>query len=410
MNSIQLAWRNLFRHKGRIILTLIGLSLSLTLVQTFHNFTKGVYSYMVETGVRSGTGHIVICNENYLETKDSNVFFLPGRLVKTINAISGVQSVLPRVKLCGLAQSSRESRNIRIEGINIAVENKINPFLKGIPKETFEKNWRSGDALVGSILINELQIKPGQKFVVTTQNDRGELVSELFRAKASLETGIRAVDSSLIIVSQKKAAEMLGVPGAAHELAVVLKDACFIETVFPIINDLLKNNTELKAFSWEKAMPNLYNAIRWDYVSMKFLSLIVLMIVTIGVTNTLLMGVMERIYEFGILKAIGTSPKQLKTMIMAEALLLGLFSIVIGSALTSLATWYLVHYGFDLRLFIPANLEFGGVLFSALLYAKWDILWMSRFAFYMLLLCLAASVYPALKASRISPAEALRHI
>ncbi len=409
MNSFQLAWRNLFRHKGRILLTLVGLSLSLALVQTFHNFTKGVYSYMVETGVRSGSGHIVICRKNYLKSKDSEIFFIPGDLTKKVSALTGVQTVLPRVEFSGLAQSSRESRNIRVAGVDIAKERTVNPLLRDVSGNVFA-NWHKRDALVGSILLKELQVKPGQKFVVTAQGDDGELVSELFRVKGALNTGIRAVDSSLVMISSNKASSMLGVPGATHELAVVLNDAGFIEKAFPAVNSLLKTRLELKAFSWETAMPNLYNAIRWDYVSMKFLSIIVLMIVTVGVMNTLLMGVMERIYEFGVLKAIGTSPNQLRSMIMVEALLLGILGTVLGSALASVATLYLVHYGFDLRLFIPANLEFGGVLFSALLYAQWDVPWMCKFALYLFCLCLAASVYPAIKASNISPVKALRHI
>ena len=409
MNSIQLAWRNLFRQKGRIFLTLIGLSLSLALVQTFHNFTKGVYSYMVETGVRSGSGHLVICRENYLENKDSGIFFIPGDLTKKVSTLTGVQTVLPRVEFSGLAQSSRESRNIKVAGVDIAKERAVNPLLRDISENIFAK-WHKGDALVGSILMKELQIKPGQKFVVTAQGDGGELVSELFRVKGALNTGIRAVDSSLVMLSNKKASSMLGVPGATHELAIILNNAGVIEKAFPAVNSLLKTRLGLKVFSWERAMPNLYNAIRWDYVSMKFLSIIVLMIVTIGVMNTLIMGVMERIYEFGVLKAIGTSPNQLRSMIMVEALLLGVLGTVLGSALASVATLYLVHYGFDLRLFIPANLEFGGVLFSALLYAQWDVAWMCKFALYLFCLCLAASVYPAIKASNISPVKALRHI
>ena len=280
MNSFQLAWRNVFRQKGRLLLTLAGLSLSLTLVQTFHNFTKGVYSYMVETGVRSGSGHLVICRENYLESKDSGIIFIPGDLTKKVSALAGVQTVLPRVEFLGLAQSSRESRNIRIVGVDIAEERAVNPLLKDVSGKIFAKPWHSGDALVGSVLMKELQIKPGQKFVVTTQRHGGELVSDLFRVKGVLETGIRAVDSSLIMIGDKKASSMLGVPGAAHELAVVLNDAGVIEKAFPEVNNLLKNRPGLKVFSWEKAMPNLYNAIRWDYVSMKFLSMIVLIIVT----------------------------------------------------------------------------------------------------------------------------------
>lgn len=410
MLSVKLAWRNLLRYRLRTFITLMGVSLSLMLVQTYHNFTTGVYSYMIETGVRSGSGHIVIHRDNYLESHNSGLFFSAPGLPDKVAHIDGVQEVLGRIHLPGLAQSSRDNRNIHLVGVDMAKEMVTNPYLKDLPHEMFTKPWKSSEALIGSGLMRELKIDIGRKFVVTAQDQHGDLVSELFRVRGIIKTGIRDIDRSLVVVSRQKAAAMLGVPDAVHEIAVVLEDAGLAETVYPVVERLLVDKPGLKTFSWEKAMPNLYNAIRWDYVSVKFLSLIVLVIVTIGVVNTLLMSVMERINEFGMLKAIGTSPRRLQLMIVGEALLLGELAVVLGTVLGAIATSYLVHYGFDLRLFIPENLEFGGVLFSALLYARWDVVWMIESGLYMLLLCVIASIYPAMKASKVTPVEALRHV
>jgi len=161
--------------------------------------------------------------------------------------------------------------------------------------------------------------------------------------------------------------------------------------------------------SWEQAMPNLSNAIRLDYSSQKFIFVILLLIVTIGVINTLLMSVMERFREFGVILAVGASPMRLRLLVYIEALLLGLVSMVVGSVLGSLLTWYLWAKGVDLRDFMTESLEFGGVVFDPVLRATWDLPYMLQMAFFMLLLALAAAVYPARKAGRIMPAEALRH-
>lgn len=410
MLSVKLAWRNLLRYRLRTFITLMAVSLGLMLVQTYHNFTTGVYSYMIETGVRSGSGHLVLCRDNYLASHHSGLFFSSRGLPEKVARIDGVQEVLARTHLPGLAQSSRDNRNIHLVGVDVAKEMATNPYLKDVPHELSTKPWKSSEALIGSGLMRELKIDIGRKFVVTVQGQHGELVSELFRVRDVINTGIRDIDRSLVMVSRQKAASMVGAPDAVHEIAVVLEDAGLAETVYPAVERLLAARPGLKVFSWEEAMPNLYNAIRWDYVTINFLSMIVLVIVTIGVVNTLLMSVMERINELGVLRAIGTSPGRLQRMIVGEALLLGCLAVVLGTALGAIATGYLVHYGFDLRLFIPENLEFGGVLFSALLYARWDVGWMIESSVYMLLLCVIASIYPAIKASKVTPVEALRHL
>ena len=156
-------------------------------------------------------------------------------------------------------------------------------------------------------------------------------------------------------------------------------------------------------------MPNLSNAIKLDYASQKFIFVIMLLIVTIGVVNTLLMSVMERFREFGVILAVGASAIRLRILVFVEAFLLGVVAMLIGSALGSLLTWYLQAVGIDLRDFIEENLEFGGVVFDPIMRAAWDIPYMLQIAGFMLLLSLAAAIYPAIKAGRILPAEALRH-
>ncbi len=134
-----------------------------------------------------------------------------------------------------------------------------------------------------------------------------------------------------------------------------------------------------------------------------------MMIVAIGVVNTLLMSVMERFREFGVILAVGASATRLRILVVIEALLLGLVSMVIGTVLGALATWYLEAVGIDMRTLVSENLEFGGVVFDPILRAAWDVVWMVKISFYLLFLSLLAAVYPAIKAGRISPVAAMRH-
>jgi len=404
-----LAWKNLWRNRRRTLITLAAIALSIMLVQAFHNLSTGVYARMIDSGVRAGSGHIALYRSGYLAGRDETLSFAPQELTGKLTAIPGVAAVLPRLYIPGLAQSSRESRGILLIGVDPAVERQVNPFLKELAADAMIRASDSRDAVIGQRLLDELQLALGQKFVVTAQHRDGTLHSELLRIRGVVRTGMKDVDGSLILVGRQRAGLLTGTPDEAHELAVILNDAKDDRRVFPLVTGLLAGRPDVEAVAWETAMPNLANAIKLDYASQKFIFVIILLIVTIGVVNTLLMSVMERMREFGVILALGSDPARLRGLILLEALLLGAIAALAGSLFGSLATWYLVAVGIDLQTFIPETLEFGGVVFDPVLRAAWDLGWMARIALYVTGLTLLAALYPAIKAGRITPVEAMRH-
>lgn len=408
MDIFLLAWKNLWRSRRRTLITLAALSFSLMLVQGFHNLSYGVYSAMIDSGVRAGSGHLVVYQQDYVAGRDEKFSFNPKQLAAQISALDGVEAALPRLYLPGLAQSSRESRGILLTGLDPQTEWQINPFLKNLPAEQLP-TLGGREAILGSRLLKELQLKPGNKFVVTLQSRSGDLVSEMFRVHSVVTTGIKIVDKSLLLVGRERAAALAGIPGEIHELAVILEDQQADRRVYPVLQKMLQDRPQLRLLPWDEAMPNLSNAIKLDYASQKFIFIIMLLIVTIGVINTLLMSVMERFREFGVILAVGASANRLRILVFVEALLLGLVAMLFGSCLGSLLTWYLQAVGIDLRDFLEENLEFGGVVFDPIMRASWDVPYMLQIAAFMLLLSLVAAIYPARKAGRIMPADALRH-
>jgi ABC-type lipoprotein release transport system permease subunit len=409
MDHLQLAWKNLWRNKRRTIITLAAIAFSIMLVQALHNLSFGVYAGMVDSGVRAGSGHIAVYKENYLESREETLYFKDHNLVDEISEIDGVEQVLPRLYIPALAQSSRESRGVVLIGVDPQREKQINPFLKSLPEEAMIRSVNSRDAVIGSRLLDELQIKPGQKFVVTAQHQDGTLHSELLRVRGVVSSGMKDIDGSLILIGRERAGQLTGSSNSVHELAVILSKSGYERSAHEKIASLLEAHSGVEAVNWERAMPNLANAIKLDYASQKFIFLIILLIVAIGVVNTLLMSVMERMREFGVILALGSKPMTLRSMIILEALSLGILAAAIGTLLGSLATWYLVSVGVNLASFVPETLEFGGVVFDPIMRASWDPVWMLRIALYVIGLTLLAALYPAIKAGRITPVEGMRH-
>ena len=331
MDILVLAWKNLWRNKRRSLITLAALSFSLMLMQGFHNLAIGTYARMIDSGVRAGSGHIALYKGDYNKSRDETLTFNPAKLEHQLAGMTEVVQVLPRVYLPGLAQSSRESRGILLTGISPSDEYAVNPFLRKLPAKSMPESLDSRDALLGSKLLDELKLGIGNKMVITVQNRQGELASELFRVRGVVHTGLRDIDGSLVMVGRERAASMGGFPGEIHELALILQQADDEATVMPKLWQLLQASP-VRAMAWDQAMPNLANSIKLDYASQKFMFAIMIVIVSIGVINTMLMSVMERIREFGIILAVGISPGRLCRMILAEGLALGAISVLAGFA------------------------------------------------------------------------------
>ena len=409
MSALSYAWRNLWRNRRRTVITLTAIALSIMLVQAFHNLAVGTYARMIDDGVRAGSGHLAVYRHGYLDGREEALSFAPGELAARVRALPGVRQALPRLYLPALAQSSFDSRGILLIGVEPAAEQAVNPFLKGLPDDGMLRDLDGRDAVIGKRLLDDLKLAVGRKLVVTAQHRDGTLHSELLRVRGVVETGINDVDGSLLMVGLERAALLAGMPGEIHELAIVLDRAEDEQKVFPALVTLTGGRPDIAAVSWEEAMPNLANAIKLDYASQKFIFAIILLIVTIGVVNTLLMSVMERLREFGVVLALGSSPARLRRLVLLESLLLGLVAAAAGGLLGTLLTWYLVEVGIDLQAFLPETLEFGGVVFDPVLRAAWDVAWMTRIALYVVGLTLLAALYPAIKAGRITPVEAMHH-
>ncbi|MEA3465430.1 MAG: FtsX-like permease family protein [Thermodesulfobacteriota bacterium] len=409
MDTISFAWKNLWHHRRRTLITLLGISMALMLTQTLHNLAIGSYSQIIESGVRSGSGHFAIYHHGYRQDHDEKMTFAVGQLPHTLATSPHIEFALPRIHISGLAQSSHDSRAVAIMGINMVTEAVVNPLLRQLPQDQWLRAEQPRDALLGRRLLEELQIRLGQKLVLTVQDRDGNLVSELLRVRGIIDSRIKQIDSTLVMIGREKAAEITGLHGQIHELAIVLHNAGVMPQLHDEIGQRVSKNDNIELVAWQVSMPNLADAIRLDYASQNVMLVIILLIITIGIVNTLLMSVMERIHEFGIMLAMGATPLRLWQLILCESAILGAAAATFGTVLGSLSTWYLVEVGIDLRDFISENMEFGGVVFEPIIRATWTPMWMLESALYIVLLSIVAALYPAFKAARLSPVDAMRH-
>ncbi|MFA6470973.1 MAG: FtsX-like permease family protein [Candidatus Latescibacterota bacterium] len=406
---LKLGWRNLWRNRRRSFIELVSIGGSVFIAVFFNNLTYGTYARMIDDGVRIGSGHIGIYNNRYLETRkvEQTIPVEPvrGQMLEE----SMVTTVHARLYVPGLIRSSRNSRAAVFLGIDFPVELSDNPILRkkyfisgGVPKE------ENGDsAVIGAAIANELGLNLGNKFVLTTQDANGEIMNKLYRVSGIIRTGIREIDSGMVMVPRENLARAIGREGSAHEIAVMLKNQNLIPKALPHIRDIARIQPGAKAYEWKEAMPGLAGTIRIDHAGLQIMVIFLYLIVGIGTVNTLLMSVIERSREFGLIRALGMGKGRITVMVFTEALVLSVTGAALGSALAVILGLYTSTKGINLASLMTVR-GIAGTIIDPILYSGWDWKNLIILNFGMVLLTLTASLYPAWQVLKIHPSEAMR--
>jgi len=263
---------------------------------------------------------------------------------------------------------------------------------------------KDNELLIGYSMADLLEVDLGDRIVVTlSEVTTGELAQALFRISGILEFGVRELDDNFIFINIASARKTLGMSQQqTHEFVIKFinpDDANNPETaIFQQLND-----DEIETLGWLDLNKDLGLVIGMlAYVSL-IVGGILFLLASLGVINSMFMSIYERIYEFGVIKAIGTRPEAISRLILCEALLLAILSCVVGVALGfALGSWTSTN-GIPL-----GELEFSGIAFNNNIFSEFHSSQFTYFPFFVILLTLIAAIYPARFAAKIIPSEALQ--
>ena len=405
----KLGWRNLWRYKRRTIIELVSIGGSVFLAVWWNNLAVGMYDKLVDDGVRMGSGHIGIYHRDYLELRKTEQVIEATGLVTELERDPDVAGVFPRLNVPGLVRSSHESRAAGMMGMDFERETGSNPLLesKRLVSGALPSQDMKREAVIGEILACELGLEVGNKFVFMVQGADGEIVSALLRVSGILRTNIREIDAGMIMMDRRRLGEIIGYKDSAHEIAVMLKSHRLIKNSMPRIKAIAGHYPDAEAYPWDDAMPALASSIHMDHAGLQITVIILFVIVGIGTVNTLLMSVMERTREFGMIRAIGVSKAGIRKMVVSEAFVLACAGVGSGMVLGIIAGFYFQAHGIDFSGIIDEQ-GMGGTLYEPIMYSGWDIPGMIVIGAGMVFIALLASFYPAHHVLKINPSDAMR--
>jgi ABC-type lipoprotein release transport system permease subunit len=403
---LRLAWRNLWRRKRRTLITALSIAIGVALCIFFTGISDGMYGRIISMATRLGSGHLVVESPDYRDDQDlENSLTAGDDLIGLITRQPAVEGYSLRISGPGILSSSYGT----VGGGFDAVQPELDRGVSLLADKIIEGRYlESGsDIIVGSEVVRKLKVKLGGKVVLTSQDRDGETVQELFRVAGIFRTSSPMLDGFYFQITLAKAQEMLGMAdGEVTQLGIYLTDKSKMDQV----TAALEGSEALAAAGavvvpWQQVLKDLADYIKVDNAFNYVFQVLLFLVILAGVLNTVLMSVMERTYEFGVLLSIGMSRLRLMALVLIECAMLGAFGTAVGAVLGWLENALLKHYPIKLELSVSSSV--GGFFFEPSLMMN-----IAAFHFVFTLsavfvLILAVGIYPAWKAGQVEPVEAL---
>ncbi len=410
-NLFKIAIRNLIRYQRRTLLTASLITIGVVFVLVFVSIS-GSFKTMISGQITdSMMGHLQIHRKGYVASIDNlplNLNMKPqaySKIQQALAADAQVEAFSPRLKFGGMFSNFTETTNIRLNGIDPEAEFKTVPLLSSRIIEG-RQTLAKGEILIPALLAKGMKVKLGDPVVIVATNADGSVNGKQFIVSGILEsaTGPGGRDGYVHI---EDAAEVLRMTQAeVSEVAIRLKDFGRLNTAVEQLQDKMAGEVNpqgqpmFEVHSWEDLSP-FFNIARMIDVMTLFIRIMLIAIVLISIMNVMIMAVYERIREIGTIAAIGTLPGKIRSMFILEGFCMGVVGAAAGVGIGALVIGIVNLIGI--------RFNFGqqkGLLLKATLDPV-DLLVVSVI---VIVVAVLASLQPALKASRMEPIDALRHV
>ena len=404
---LQLAWRNIWRNTRRTAIILTAVVIGVWSMVLLGAMMRGIAVGMIKNGISTLTGHIQIHHNGY--GSDPTI---ENRIPDPAVVENALKKALPkdalwtaRVRVNAVASNARHASGITLVGIDPSSEARISFIGTAVSQGRYLNPDDRNGILIGAALMKKFDTRPGRKLILMSQDTHGEIASRAFRIVGIFKAEMETTEKQFVFVMRRASQKMLGLGEAISEISILLPEKPENPEIYHRLKTALPS-AEFEVNTWRQLLPfqtaylKILDGFMWIWY------LVVFVAMGFGIVNTTLMAVYERMREFGLLKALGMKPWWILREVLTESLLLLVTGLILGNILAFICIFALAGSGIDLSA-LAAGAEYAGmtrVIYPAI--ALKDIL-MSNLV--VLFLGIVVSAYPAVKAARFTPVEALAH-
>ncbi|KPK02562.1 MAG: hypothetical protein AMK71_01825 [Nitrospira bacterium SG8_35_4] len=404
MMLFKLAWRNIFRNKRRTVLS--GIAIGIGLASLI--FTDALMIGMIESMIRAATGTFLgqaqIHAAGFRETFEvEKTIHDLDNVIRQLNSDAAVKHYAVRTQAFGMITSPANVSSVIFYGIDPDMERHLSKIDEAIQKGSYLTKDTTRRLLIGSKLAETMEVDLDDRVVITTaQVNTGQLSQEMFRIGGIFHFNVKEMDSGVVFMQLGEARSIIGLGNDAHEISVTFHD---IDQAGNRTLSFQNRYSEggNKALGWRELLKELDAILELSDFTKYIVALIMFGIVALIILNTLFTSLYERLFEFGVLRAIGTRPSGMASIVLLEALSLSAVSGLFGICIGLTVTYIFSIYGIDYR-----GIEFAEVTLRELIYPVMTINQYIEYPLWIMLFALVAGLYPAVFAARLVPANVLR--
>lgn len=402
----KIAWRNILRNKRRSAITISAVSFGLAAVIFLWSFVDGFQSQMEESIKSIITGDIQIYPQGAEGLYNVNLLLEnPEEVKRAVAQTPFITKKVERVLASGIISSANNSLMTFIGGMEPAQEKIFNPKNLMTEGRMLEEGDEHG-TMIGAPMAKQLQVGIGDKVVLVLQDRYGSLVGESFRIVGLFETGSDQIDNSTVDILMPVLQRLLSAENQVTKILLRTQEGVSVDKIISELKAKLDPKL-YKISPWGDIAPMLSQLVEFQQRMIFIVVIIVLAILGTGVLNTLMMSYIERIREFGLMKALGTKDRQVSLLLVFETLWLTFMGTFLGAGLGLGLVLFFGRHGINLSSF---GKTFSNFLIGTTIYPK--IYWDHVGTAILVVLCanLLAALYPAWKASKLEPMEAMRQV
>ncbi|MFQ6117847.1 MAG: ABC transporter permease [Candidatus Bipolaricaulia bacterium] len=405
--DIKIAWRNIWRNRRRSAIIISAIALGLAGVIVYEALMIGMAVQMVENIVGTSLGDLEVHRRGFQESQAIGLTVdNPEQVLRLVRETEHVRAAAPRVRAQGLVSSARAATGVQIMGVDPEGEQAVSTIARSLVRGRFLAPDDERAIYLGEALAEKLKIRLGRKVVLMAQGLAPEMGSDAFRVVGTFQTASPDFDKAVVYIPIDAAQKLLSLNEKISEIVVRVDRQRSLEQVDAALEAEL-GPSGYEVLTWKELAPDLVGMAQLWEEWLYLFAFVIYIAMVFGVTNTMLMAVAERTRELGVLLALGTRPRRLFRQILFESALLGLISVALGSAVSLGVIWWLALRGLDLGWFVR-GLSFLGlsrIIYPVLTPSNLLIAGLSA-----LVAVLLATIWPAWRAIRLEPMEAIRYV
>jgi ABC-type lipoprotein release transport system permease subunit len=401
---LKLAIRNIFRNKRRTLIAGSAIGIGLASLIFTDALILGMEKNMIASATESFLGEGQIHHKDFRETFDvGKTIKNRSEVIRQLEAEKIVSRFTQRTLSFAMVTSPSNLASVTMVGVDPQTERYLSQIDDALIKGTYFSGESEHDIIIGKKLAEILEVGLGSRLVLTVaQAKSGELSQEMFLVSGIYDLNIKEMDQGMAFVRLPQAQKMLGLGEEIHEIALrFTREGYARDQNLSFWKRYSRGGNE--AVSWTVLLPEVEAAFELSHFATYLVGLILFGVVALGIVNTLYMSLHERMFEFGVMRAVGTSPLKMAQLILLEAGVLATTSIILGLFAGLVIILITMKTGINYT-----GIEFSGVTFRKLLYPELKIEQFITYPLAVFFFTVLVGLFPAFSAAKLSPAKAMR--